>query len=200
MMTVLYILLAVILLVVLLLLLDISLVFSYKEKFEFKVKILFISLSGSKILDIVESKEDNRELKDKKPQEIAEERPKKKKTPSDIIDLVTYIVGIIKAVLGEFARYARLKICTVKVSIGSEDCAHTALLYGVVSSALYTVLEFLDSLITVKKNYKKIGIAPDFTSEECRVEMKIILRFKILHLLLAFIHILPSLARAKKGR
>lgn len=198
-MIVLTIFLVIILLVALLLISDISLVFSYKEKFSFKVGILCFYLSGSKIIQMVEAREENKDLVAEKPESVSK-KEKKKLSPSEILSLASYILDLIKAVLGEFARYARLKLCRVKISIGTDDPAQTALLYGTVSSALYTAFEFLDSFMTVKKNYKNIGVAPDFTSDGCKFDFKVVLKIKIIHLLLAFIHISPILAESKKGK
>ncbi len=192
----LYVILAVLLLVIFILLVDLSLVFEYKEEFKFKIKIFCFTLSGEKIIKLAEAREENSD-KTQPPQKLTN-NSKKKKTPSDILDLISYISGIIRAVLGEFVRYARLKLGDVKISIGTEDPASTALIYGVVSSGLYTALEFLDSFMTVKKNYKNIGVVPDFTSDECRIRLKVILKLKIIHLLFAALHILPTLAKGKE--
>ncbi len=200
-MTVLCIFLFLLLLVFAVLFADISLVFVYKDEFNFKIKLGCFSISGKKIIDIIESREknkDNSQVNTEETHQIKKQR--KKKSPSDIVDLVSYITDLIKAILGQFCKYAKLKLCRVKISIATEDAAETALIYGAASSALYTALEFFDSFITIKKNYKNIGIAPDFSSEECRIDLKVILKVKIIHLLLAFIGISPVLASAKKGK
>lgn len=191
--------LVIILLVALVLLADVSLVFSFKDKLSFKIGILCFYISGERIIRIVEAREENKELVEEKPESVSK-KEKKKLSPSEIISLASYVLDLIKAVLGEFTRYARLKLCRIKISIGTDDPAQTALIYGTVSSALYTVFEFLDSFMTVKKNYKHIGVAPDFTSDECKFDFKVILKIKIIHLLLAFIHVSPILAQAKKGK
>lgn len=198
-MIVLYIIAGIVLLLALLMLLDISLVFTYKEKLDFAIKLGLISLSGSKIIELAESSEKDVPKK----QELLENKKsanKKKKSPSDVIDTVNYVMDLISAVLGEFTRYARIKFSRVKIGIGTESSAETALMYGFVSSAVYTVLEVLDSFLTVKKNYKDIGVYPDFTSEACKIDIKIVLKIKIIHLLFAFIRLLPNLAGAKKGK
>lgn len=194
-----YIIVGIVLILTVILLLDISLVFTYKEKLGFTLKLGFISLSGSKIIELAESSESN----ETKKQELIENKRsvvKKKKSPSDVIDTVSYIIDLIGAVLGEFTRYARIKFSRVKIGIGSESSAETALIYGFVSSALYSALEVLDSFLTVKKNYKDIGVYPDFTSEVCKIDIKIVLKIKIIRLLFALIHLLPNLAGAKKGK
>ena len=140
---------------------------------------------------------------EKKTAELAEQKKsvsKQKKSPSDVIDAVGYIIGVIGAILGEFIKYARIKVVRIKISIGTDDCAETAMLYGAISSALYSLLEFFDSFLFVKKSYRNIGVFPDFTSDRCRVDMKLVLKIKIIHLLLILVGILPTLAKAKKGK
>lgn len=198
-MIVLYVLLAIILLISFILLCDISLVFVYKEHFDFKLKFFCFTIKTDKLVDLVSGSEENTEQK----AEIDEKKMslnKKKKSPSDVIDTVSYIVGLIGFILGKFAQYTRIVLARVKISIGTEDCSETALIYGAVSSALYTALEYFDSFLTVKKSYKNIGVVPDFTSESCRIDMKIILKIKIIHLLLIIISALPTIAEAKKGK
>ena len=175
---------------------DLCFVFEYQEKFSFRVRVWFISVKGEKLLSLFGSENETN-----MPQEPpASATPKQKRSPSDIIELISFIIDFIKSALGEFARYAKLKLCKIKILIATDDPAQTAVVYGVASTALYTALEFFDSFLNVKKSYKSIGVAPDFTSNECKLDMKIILKFKIIYLLLAFVHLLPKLAEAKKGK
>ncbi|MBE6651595.1 MAG: DUF2953 domain-containing protein [Ruminococcaceae bacterium] len=184
----------IILLITAILLTNVSIVAGYGDKFYFKLKIFIFNINLEKLADKFGG--DGEEPSVKLPEELKDGK-KKKLTPSDIIDLISFVGSLIRAVLGEFFTYARLKICNIRIAVGSEDAAKTALLYGTLSSALYTAIEFLDSLMTVKKNYKHIGIEPDFTLDSCRVKFKIVLKIKIIHLLLAFIHLVPILASGK---
>ena len=184
----------IILLIAAILITDVSLVAGYGDKFYFRLKIFFFTINLSKLADKFEGQEEEPSVK--LPEELKSGK-KKKLTPSDIIELVSFAAELIRAVLGEFFRYARLKICNIRVAVGSEDAAKTAMLYGTLSSALYTAIEFFDSLMTVKKNCKNIGIQPDFTLDSCRIRFKIVLKIKIIHLLLAVIHIAPVLASGK---
>lgn len=184
----------IILLITAILITNVSLVVGYEDKFYFRLKIFFFTINLSKLADKLEGQGEEPSVK--LPEELKSGK-KKKLTPSDIIELISFVAELIRAVLGEFFRYARLKICNIRIAVGSEDAAKTAMLYVTLSSALYTVIEFFDSLMTVKKNYKNIGIEPDFTLDSCRIKFKIVLKIKIIHLLLAFIHILPILASGK---
>ena len=195
-MIVLYIFLAPLLLVLLLLFSSLSFIFEYNEKFTFKLRFLFVSLKGEKILNIIESgnsKSDNRE-------EIKKIQKKKKKTLSDTVDLVIFILELIKGIFGEFLRYAKIKLCYIDVKIASDDAASTALLYGVASTAIYSALEFFDTFVLLSKNYKKVSVYPDFTSTDSKAKLKIVIKLKPIHLILAAMHLLPILASQKKGK
>lgn len=195
-MIVLYIILTLAAIILFLLLVDVSLVLAYKDGFKLKIRIFIFPLPVEKLVGMTSG--EGKSGKDKSPK-IPNATAKKKKTASDIVELISTIVDIIKAVLGEFVRYARLKLCRIKITIGSDDPAQTALIYGAASPVLYTAIEFFDSFLNIKKNYKNIGIAPDFVSDECRADIKIVLRIKIIHLLLALVNVVSVLA-AKKGK
>ncbi len=199
-MTVLLIILVIILFLILLFLFsDLSFVFLYNNEFSFKIKFLFLNISAETIMKFSKKREQENRLEEAR--KTNEKKFKKhKKTPSDIIDVISYISGVVKSILGEFVRYAKLKFCKVKISIGTDDAATTALSYGFISSGIYTALEFLDSFLAVKKQYKNIGVVANFTSTDCHIDLKIILKLKIIHLVLAALHILPSLSRTEKGK
>lgn len=195
-MIVLYIFLTLLLLVLLLLFSSLSFIFEYNEKFTFKLRFLFITLKGEKILSLIESNNSNSDNSEK----IKKLQKKKKKTLADITDLVLFILELIKAIFAEFLKYARIKLCYIEVKIASEDAASTALLYGATSTAIYTGLEFLDSFVSFSKNYKKVLVYPDFTSTEPKAKLKIVIKLKPIHLILAAMHLLPVLASQKKGK
>lgn len=198
-MIVLYILLALFLFVLLLLFCNISFIFELKDSFTFKLRILFVTLKGERILQFIESGDEKKEkLQDEKIQNL--KKNKKKRTLSDTIDLVLFILDLIKEIFGQFVKYAKLKVCFLDIRIATDDAAETALVYGVASSAVYSGLEFIDSLLTLKKNYKKITIYPDFTTTESKANLKIVLKLKPIHLILALMHLLPLLANGKKGK
>lgn len=192
----LYIILAFFLLVSLILFLNVSFVFELKEEFDFKVKILFITLNAEKIANLFSS-----DKKEKKIEEKTESiKKKRKKTVSEIIDTIVDVIDLVKAVFGEFTRYARLKLAYLDLKVATEDAAKTALVYGTLSGAVYSALEFLDSFLNVKKNYQKISVYPDFSDTKTKVSLKIIISIKPIHVLLAAMHLLPMLAEKQKGK
>ena len=197
-MIVLYILLSILLLIALVLFLNVSFVFELKEEFSFKIRVLFVTLKGDTIVKLAEGR--TKEDSSKEETNTPKSKIKKPRGISDTIESISAIIDLIKAIFGEFIRYARLKVCYVDVKIATDDAAHTALIYGAASSAIYLALEFLDTLVTLKKNYKKVSVYPDFTTDKTEAKLKIILKIKPIHVIFAAVHLLPVLADKKKGK
>ena len=172
--------------------LDFYLVFVLEEEVSVKLKVLFFSFDIETLAERFSGKEEG----------VPEARENKKikgrlRTPDEIVDIIVYFSNIIKAVLGECRRYIRVKICHAYVRIATGDAAKTAQLYGVASTALYTFLELVNSFLPVKKSDKKIRIFPDFTSETSEAKLKLVLKIKTIHALLAVMHLLPLLVKGK---
>ena len=197
-MIVLYILLSLVLLITLILFLNVSFIFELKEEFSFKIRVLCFPLKGDKITKLAEGRTKG-ESGDEKT-ETPKPKIKKPRGIPEVVESISAVIDLIKAIFGEFIRYARLKVCFVDVKIATDDAAHTALLYGAASSAIYLALEFLETIVTLKKNYKNILIYPDFASEKTEAKLKIVLRIKPIHVILAAMHLLPTLAEKKKGK
>ncbi|MBQ7897407.1 MAG: DUF2953 domain-containing protein [Clostridia bacterium] len=174
-----------------------SFIFELKEEFSFKVKVLFITLNADRIAKLIPS--DKKEAKIPEKTEALKKKHKKKSF-SDIIETLAEVVDLVKAIFKELLRYARLKVCYLDMKLATEDAANTALLYGAVSSAVYAAVEFLDNFITLKKSYKKIAVYPDFAGTETKVNFKIVISIKPIHVLLAAMHVLPVLAEKQKGK
>ena len=197
-MIILYILLALLLLIALVLFLNVSFIFELKEEFDFKIKVLFFTLKGDKIAKLAEGR--TKGESDAKESPTPHAKIKKPRGIPETIESISSVIDLIKSVFGEFIRYARLKVCYVDIKIATDDAAHTALVYGGASSAIYLALEFLETVVTLKKNYKKILVYPDFASNKTEAKFKIVLRIKPIHVILAAMHLLPKLAEKKKGK
>jgi hypothetical protein len=191
-MIVLYVFLSLLALVFLILLIDVSFVFELKEEVKIRIKILFVSFDAEKLVARFSEKH---EL----PEES--EQPKKKTSPSieTLILRIKYITRLVRALIHEFCRYAKLKICFAYIKVATDDAAQTATAYALVSGAVYSLVEFLSYNLKTEKSYKKIKIFPDFTSSEFQAKMKIVLKIKPIHILLAAMHLLPLVQKRKVG-
>lgn len=189
----LYIVLALVLLLALILFIDISVTVMWREEFNLKVKVFLFPLNLEKLL------EKNSEAKPKKDITEKPKKKKRKRSAEEILHLVSYIFRLVSLSFAEFKRYARINIAKLKISVSASSPDETAMLYGTVSSALYTAIEILSASFNVKRNYKSIGVISDFLSEECKLDLKVIIKIKPIHLLLALVHVMSGLAQ-KKGK
>ena len=195
-MIVLYIILALLFLVLIALFIDVSLVVSISQNTEFKIRYLFFSWDIEALVEKFAKGDDEKE-------EAVEKEKKTKKSHrsiDEIIAVIEKITELIKAVLKEFCRYVRLKICHVFVRVATEDAAKTARCYAAVSGVVFGLVALFDNTMSVKKSDKKIKVFPDFTTEESEFSMKIILKIKPIHALFAVMHLLPLFMNRKVGR
>jgi hypothetical protein len=195
-MTVFLIVLAVLFLLVLfLLLLDVSLVFSYDDEVAAKVSVLFLTFDALSFFE--KTVDSGKNL----PVERTEGKKKRARLrgPDEVIEIIGYFVTLVKAVLRETRRYVRLKICRISVVVASDDAARTAQTYGTVSALVWGLVALFDNTLKTKWQEKKINVIPDFTKDESSVKLKLVLKLKILHALLAVMHLLPLLMNNRKA-
>ncbi len=197
-MTVFLIILAVLFLLLLLVLfVDVLLVFSLDDDVSIRLKVLFFSWDVQSLVEKFAKKDT--------PDTEAEEKPngeKKKgrlRTPDEILRIIEYFISLVKAIVHEFFRYVRLKICHVYVKVATDDAARTAQFYGSVSGLVYGLIALFDNTMSVKKSDKKIRVFPDFTTDSSEVRMKLVLKIKPIHALFAVMHLLPLFMNRKVG-
>ncbi len=183
------------LLVLFVLLIDVSLVFSYDDDVSVKVRVLFFSFDALTFFERLAEREEA--PIEKKPEE--KKKSGRLRTPDEIAEIIGYFTRLVKAVLGETRRYVRLKICRISVVVASDDAARTAQLYGTVSSLVWGLVAILDNTLKTTWHEKKINVLPDFAKEESSVKLKLVLKLKVLHALLAVMHLLPLFMNNRKA-
>ena len=109
-------------------------------------------------------------------------RTSPKLSVGETLSLVTHLVKeIAKITKGKF----HLCIHKLTISVGSEDAATTAILYGSLSGLLAGLLDFLDAnYIPTKIDRDGVSISPDFTSEKCTGKISLTISTTIFYLLL----------------
>lgn len=108
---------------------------------------------------------------------------KEKKTPGEILDIVSLVCNLVKRVVGKFFGHLRIKIARIRMIIGTGDAASTALTYGAVTQAINVIFPLLDNIGTLSlPDAKKIDIRADFTSEESEIDIKISFSLRVWHL------------------
>lgn len=177
----------------LLLVVNINLVITVSEEKSSVLKVLWLKWDVFELFDKF-TRDGEKKENEQKPK-----AKKRRRTPEEMIDVLSRLVKLFKAVLNEFRHYVKLKICNISVKVATDDAAKTARLYGTASGAVAGLVELLSHFMTVKKREDNIKVFPDFTSEECEIYFKIVLTTKPIYLLLAVSHLLP-LVYKKKGR
>ncbi len=134
----------------------------YGKKPQFVIKIGVFKL-GFDIDDVKEQMADK---------ESEEEKPKKKKKTQEkpkksLIDILKTVKDGAVRFYGKYKRYARLDRYMLKINLGTEDPAKTAVLYGAVSAVAGSLHAFAMS-VRRKRGAKVVEteVVPDFIAEK----------------------------------
>ncbi len=185
----LWILLAVVLLLVFILFINVNLVIEYKGGLRIFVRVLFVKINLERFR---QKKITDTTVEKKKKEPVAESEEKnKKKNKKSVFEFLSLVTDIIKELLKNSAKYTKIKLCYANITVASDDAAKTAMLYGAVCQGLYYVTELLTHFTKFKKDYKKIKVVSDFTSEEIKYDFKLVLTVKPVHLLIVGKKLIP---------
>lgn len=201
---------AIILFFVFLLLLKFTLTIAYKDEVELWVRVLFVkirlvparkkryprSMSARKAARLkkrrlrklqkkLQKKRQKEEEKDQERKDLTSGKARKeKKTPGEILDVISLVCSLITKVVGKFFRHLRIKLARINIKIATGDAATTAVTYGAVTGTLNVVLPLLDSLKTVKApKAKQINVWADFCSDETEIDICVSFSLRVWHLL-----------------
>ena len=122
--------------------------------------------------------------KQQKKADIASGKIKKeKKSPGEILDIVSLVSNLVKQVIGKFFSHLRIKVVRIRMKIATGDAAATALTYGAVSQSINVLLPLLDQIKTVSfPTARNIDISADFTSEESEIDIKLSFSLRVWHI------------------
>lgn len=170
-MTALYILGGILLFIILLLLIKIGVFFSYYGKVPIlTVKLAFIKLNFNLLELKKEAEEQSKEkkhLKKEKKKKKRKESDEKKPSPPVLESIRVFKDGAVRF-WEKYKRYARLERYVVKISVGTDDPAKTAVLYG----GIATVAGALHAwAVSVKRRSRRAEdlqteVVPDFIAEK----------------------------------
>ncbi len=122
--------------------------------------------------------------KEEKKQALASGTAKKeKKSPSEILDIVELVLKLVQAVISKFFGHLKIKLARLRLVLGSEDAATTAILYGAVTQSINVLFPLLEGVknFSVARN-ADIDVAADFTSEETQIDICIAFSLRVWHL------------------
>ena len=157
----------------------VKIIFDYKDDVIFKVKYLFIPLvtipatkpkkqkppKKKKSKKNTETAEEKTE--DEKPDE--EKKPKKKVSLADIFEVLKLALDSLGKPLRRILKRTIFAHLALRISVGGEDAAKTAIKFGLVNMAVGNALGWLDTFFTLKKP-DDINITADFQSEETKID------------------------------
>lgn len=116
--------------------------------------------------------------KEKKKKKKSFGLPDEKKSAGDIVDMIKMLADIAKKTVLKTWRYIRIGVDMYDVSIGTDDAAKTALIYGGAAQATSYLFTFLDETahFCVKRK-APVNVRADFLS--AKTEAKIQMNFTI---------------------
>ena len=166
------------------------------------------SMSKKKALKIRRSKQEKEEKKRReklrKKQEKEEKKkqkqnePKQKKSLSEIMDMTSMVLDLVKAVISTFFGHLRVKVARFKITLASPDPAITAIAYGTVTQTVsYIVAALSDSKHVKGIKKKNIDIRTDFLSDTPIVDVKISFSIRVWHVFHVAFAALGRLLRSK---
>lgn len=144
-------------------------------------------------------KEDRRQAAKERKQQKKADSEAKPTPPSDkapLADKIAFITDLATALLRRSLSHARVRVDRLTVTVGSSDAAKTAILCGVISPALAFLLETLEQFSHLHISQDTlVGVAPDFTSEHTRADIRLHFRLHVVHLLDIALHALIRVLR-----
>ncbi len=129
-----------------------------------------------------ERKKEKAALKAEKKSEKEAAKQKKAKEKQPLSETISFICGLVKYLLGKFFGHLRIDVTEIKITVGSEDAAKTAIMYGVISQATAVLLDILGAITNVKRHYKsEVAVTADFTAEKIRADINIAFSLRVWH-------------------
>ena len=108
------------------------------------------------------------------------EKVKKKRTVSDIMALVRFVLRVSGILIKKFGSYLRIKINKLVLNVATGDAASTAVAYGAVSQSMSYLFCLLENTLKIKyaKN-SETYVGCDFLSERWSAEVDITFSIRI---------------------
>lgn len=128
-----------------------------------------------------QAKLEKKKAKEEKKKQEAE-NPKPKKSLSEILDMTSMILEIVKAVVKKFFGHLRVRVARFNITLASGDPALTAIAYGTVTQTVSYIIAALRNTKNVKGlDRKRIDIRTDFLSDTPKVDIKLSFSIRVWH-------------------
>lgn len=191
-MTALIILFSILILIALILLIRIKVIIDYRgEDIKLKLRILGIPIKllprnqkKKKIKLSDYSYKKRQKALQKKPKNVKKKKEvaKVKEKPS-ITEAIPTIADIVKYLMKKFFGHLRIDVTEIKITVGTDDAAKTAIMFGIVNQAAAALFDLLSTITNVKKNKKnEIAVYADFTSDKTVININLGFSLRVWHL------------------
>ena len=139
--------------------------------------------------------------KKKKPKEQKKkEKPKKEQTAdfSNVLSQLKELTEILKKLLVKLKKRLRITLRKLYITVGSDEAAKTAMIYGAVCVACDELLETMKRFLKFRiKGDDAVGVNADFTSEKISAETDVEFSMSVIS---ALTIVLPALAESTKQK
>ena len=191
-----------ILIIVLFLLLRIKLIIGFYEngKFEFKTRFLCFTFGGKKPKKEESESNFTKNFKQKSGLDILKkEELKNSIEQGTFTDKVSRLAALVMLFLGQVKYlYSKIRVDRIyTMIICGGDGAEAAINYGIVCSAVYPLVGYLDASLNMKKDAQSIEIFCNFENDN-KIEFELILSIRTVFLLKAFFNALKNGTRMAK--
>ncbi len=189
-MIVFWIFLALVSLILFVLFLPIHLVCQYPAKSNFSVRILCFHLDGVEFLKKVFAKDESKNTSAKAEPSKQKEKKQKQNSLSDVSGFVGFLIhltDVLHSTIVEFFSNAKVNLKELRISIGTDDAAKTALLSCSVHQAANGLCAVLQHFSKFRCNSKKLSITPDFTTEKSDFSLHLDISCTIIHIIRVYL-------------
>lgn len=145
-----------------------------------------IDFSDEKKEELEKKKLKEKKAKGKKQQTSKKQKskPKEKVNEKTFGETIEFALLVIKSVANptkDLLKNIRLTNVHINMTVCDEDANDTAIKFGQVCAGVYSLLGYLDQLLTVK--IKKVNIKPDFVSDEPQYNIHFKAKIRLFHII-----------------
>ncbi len=176
-------------LAVVVLLLPVNLNLLYDGDFEYKLKVAFVTLN----LDKSEKPKQKNKISNtpKKTEQKKEKSFFEKLTDKKgFVVAVKEIFAFVKdctVPLKRFLKFVKLKDICLFIAVAGDDAAQTATNYGLVCSAVYPTLSFVEGFVNLQ--YKSVDVKADFENKKSNVTFSLKIKASVIFILIFAVRI-----------
>lgn len=173
--------LGVLLLIFLILWTQVHVIFDYHESATVTVRILCFRLDGKKLFERFSHRDKGNQ--EKKPGESQSGKKKKRGDLLGFVDFLGHIGRVLGLAVKEHLSRTKIDLRELRVSIGTEDAAQTALLCGAAIQAANALCALLQHFSNFRCDNRNLSVSPDFCSEESRFSLHLVMSSRLVFIL-----------------